>query len=92
MTLRNAFEGLATERTLRSLVRNLMFAKTPLDQIRVVADSGSTVVSTATYWGNGNTYPVYHSTGAPVSMDAREQVRDVSMANFQSVRMQRWSL
>ena len=90
MTLRNAFEGLATERTLRSLLRNLNLAKTSSDQLRVVVDSGA--VNTTVYWANANTYPSWYSTGAATSMDAREQQAELSRANFHAVRNQRWSL
>lgn len=91
MTLRNAFEGLATERSLRNLIRNLTLAKTASDQLRVVIDSGGQL-SSSTYWANGNTYTTYYGSGSPGSMDAREQEAEMSRVNFNTIRNQRWSL
>ena len=39
MALRNAFDLLATEGTLRQLLRQLSFARTPTDQLRVVVEN-----------------------------------------------------
>lgn len=98
MALRNAFEAMATEatlakaaRSLNNLVRNLNFAKTSSDQLRVVVDSGGSM-STSLYWMSGNTWQSYYGSGAPASMDAREQQAAASRANFAAVRNQRWSL
>lgn len=91
MTLRNAFEGLATERSLRALIRNLNLAKTNNDVLRVVVDSGGSM-TTSLYWMGGNVWQSYYGTGAPTAMDAREQQAAASRANFAAARQTRWSL
>lgn len=98
MALRNAFEAMATESTLKrlettltNLFRNLTLAKTSNDVLRVVIDSGANDIA-AVRWGANNSWPTYYSTGAGSSMDLREQQREASVANFNAVRSQRWSL
>lgn len=45
--LRNAFDALATEGTLRQLLRQLFFAKDTSDRLRVIIDNSPTMVVNA---------------------------------------------
>lgn len=95
MALRNAFDELSTETTLKRLAMALdgLSARLSTDNLgalRVNAMSQSQV-NAAMYWGGFNVSPIYYSTGAPTSMDAREQQAIQSHINFHNVRTQRWS-
>lgn len=94
MALRNAFEAMATEGTLKTIAEFLLsrreFARDAGDRVRAVLDSTSAIYTIGSYWGNANTYPTWYSTGAPTSMDPREQQAAQSQANFNQVRQQRW--
>ncbi len=63
------------------------YARTINDEMRVVIGGGASYVST--YWANANTATVYYSSGAPTSVDAREQLELQSINNFNQVRS-RW--
>lgn len=89
MALRNAFEELATETTLRKLVSAVTFARDINQRLRVVVDGTAVTVGTQ-YFGSSNVVPVYYSTGAPMSMDARETQRLASIQAGQISR-QRWT-
>ena len=78
MALRNAFELMATEGTLRKLLDAMTFPKDVAGRQRVVVDGTVTTVTSA-YWGNNNTAPTYYSTGAPTAIDAREAQRQASL-------------
>ncbi len=98
MTLRNAFESVATESTLKSLLhalRELVARRPPAldaaDRIRIISDANSAMY-VSQYWGAFNTYPAWYGSGAPASMDAREQQEELSLVNFNQVRQQRWVL
>lgn len=47
MTLRNAFEGLATDAMLRRIAHLVNYARTASDQMRVVVDGGSLALGAA---------------------------------------------
>jgi hypothetical protein len=51
MTLRNAFDDLGLESTLRKILNAITFARTNQDQLRVVVDSGT--IGTVTGITNG---------------------------------------
>ena len=95
MALRNAFEEMSTEQTLKRLAMalDLLSARLSTDNLgalRVNAMSQSQVNSMV-YWLNFNVWAPYYSSGAPTSMDAREQQAIQSHINFNAVRNQRWS-
>lgn len=101
MPLQNALEDLATDSRLAELIaevvsqtmnqapRALQYARTPTDQMRVSVDTG-TIVANTIQWLNANTYNGWYATGAPNSMDAREQQREMSQQTFNQVRTDRW--
>lgn len=63
---------------LKRLIGQLAFARDPSDRLRIWSDGGSVNVNgslTNTYWAASNAYAGYYTTGAPTSMDAREQQR-----------------
>jgi len=70
--------------------RALPYSRTPSDAMRVVIESG--VVNNSGYWGASNVYPVWYSTGAPNSMDPREQQRELSLQSFMQARLGRWKV
>lgn len=92
MALRNAFEGIATEGTLRRLLDQLRFAKDSSDRMRVVVDSAPQV----TVWGGNSSSAVGNNTGAYSSsswnaMDARAEMQEASQQTFYMTR-NRWSI
>lgn len=91
MALRNAFENVVTEGTLRRLLDQLRFARTSTDQLRVVIDSGATDLS-AIRWANNNSFATWYSTGAGNSMDQRENQRQIARANMLTARHSRWTI
>lgn len=95
MALRNAFDGVASERTLKRILQAVNFARDPQDRMRVVTDGSSSLsVSGSTvnlYLGfNGATPLYYAATGSPTSVDAREQLAAAAHANFNANRA-RWT-
>lgn len=60
--LRNAFDYLATEGTLRQLVRQLLFSKDPQDRLRIVVDNSPTVM---VYSGNTLSNMQYAAVNPP---------------------------
>lgn len=91
MTLRNAFEEMATEGTLRRILDNLRFARDINDRIQVVVSSGATDI-TAIRWGSNNSQATWYSTGAGSSMDQRENQRQLARANMLTARHSRWTI
>lgn len=94
MALRNAFENLTVENTQARIAAALdaLSARLATDaggRLRVITDS-TAVINTMAFWQNANTWAAYYSTGAPASMDAREQQALQSQVNFNSVRSGRW--
>ncbi len=94
MTLRNAFGEVSTEVSLKELVETLRevlqpFARDANDRMRIVTDTSSRMYITP-YWGDQNSSPVWYSTGAPMSMDARELQEEQSIIAFQQTRTNRW--
>lgn len=101
--LRNAFDAIATEGTLRNILRAITFARTPSDQLRVVVDSGGITVSnqptvTVAAANNGS----FDMAGAGVQInpwtrnswnmvDARYQYGEIEVGNFQAGPRQRWT-
>ena len=105
MALRNAFEEMATESTLDKLYevldrlaheletpRNIPYAKTIADSMRVMVDSGALIYNHTTYFGHQNGPGAWYSTGSPTSLDGRQAQADASNANVLAVRQQRWVL
>ena len=91
MVARNAFENLATDSLLRRLLHAVSFARDSGDRMVVSLGASPTVIPTFTEWLNANVYAAMYSSGAPTSMDAREQQRVAARANVQQVRQGRWT-
>jgi hypothetical protein len=99
MALRNAFDNLATESSLRRLANLLTFARDSADRIRVVVDGGTiggtvqsnifNVASTASPTG-GNSSP-YYSSVSWNSVDARESLRLSHTQRSDFVKRNRWT-
>ena len=94
MGLRNAFEELALESTLRKILAAVQYAKTTTDQLRVVVDSGTTNANI--YAGNTSaaivTTPVaMYNTVSWNLQDARETAREASEQHFVLTR-NRWTI
>lgn len=98
--LRNAFDLLATEGTLRNLLRAMTFAKTSSDQLRVNVDNNVNVVGTITAVVNngGNAgasmqlaanNPGLWSQTSWNATDARYQYGETLVGNYIQNR-QRW--
>jgi len=91
MTLRNAFEDVATDRLLRRVAHLMNFARDANDRIRAVVDSGAVDV-TAIRWGSNNSNPSWYSTGAGNAMDTREMQRQYCRQSFLMARNHRWEI
>lgn len=90
MALRNAFDALATETTLRRLYNSLNFARDALDRMRVVVDGGGIEVRGINFGWHGG-HPFWYGSGSPNSMDAREVQRAQMRSNAINVRNNRWT-
>lgn len=99
MGLRNAFEEIGLEGTLRKILAAVTYARTPIDQMRVVVDSGGIVVNSGTlavYNASVNTtqagqaLPIYGSNTWN-SVDARDEMREASEQHFIMTR-NRWNI
>lgn len=100
MTLRNAFEELGLESTLRKILAAVTYARTPSDQMRVVTDAGSvvTVSNGSTVYNNNlsssmnaGTAVAYWGPGTWNGMDAREPAREAAEQHFVLTR-NRWTI
>lgn len=100
MGLRNAFDEVATEGTLRALLRVfqegrfLPYAKDTNDRMRVAVDTGT--VTSIAYLGNASAVPgasnvVPWSSGTGVLMDDRAEQQDFTLLNFMTSRS-RWTI
>ena len=93
MTLRNAFEELATETTLRKLVKAVTFARDLNQRLRVVVDSGSISVTGGPYLNGSTTAGTYRSwydVSATFSVEQREIERQASLQRGMISR-QKWT-
>lgn len=100
MALRNAFDLLGTESTLRKILSAVTFAKSSSDQLRVVTDSGSTVAvssGTISVFGANVNGVVGATNVAPYAgtswndHDIREQYQVQTQQNFMITR-NRWTI
>lgn len=100
MGLRNAFEEIGLEATLRKILAAVTYARTPIDQMRVVVDSGSITTAsgstTVVYTGQTATAPasavqLYYNNTSWNVVDAREPLREASEQHFVLTR-NRWSI
>lgn len=95
MTLRNAFEEMATEGLIRRLMDQLRFARDSNDRMRVVIDNGPSVLvytnNTSASLVNATTQPAPFSVSSWNVMDAREEFRDITLQSFQNQR-NRWTI
>lgn len=66
------------------------YARTSTDQMRVNIDAGTLSQLNTITWGNANAEPTYYSTGAPISVDIREEMALLSEQNFNFIRQGRW--
>ena len=92
MALRNAFEGIGTEGTLRRILQAVSFARDANDRMRVVVDSGTISGLNQINWGQNNSQPNYYGTGSPNSMDMRDMYRQAMRTNMLLVRENRWTI
>lgn len=95
MTLRNAFEEVATDSMLRRLFNLLNLARDGMDRLRVVVDAApTTTIANGSYqnmyFGASGAVPLWHANGSSQAMDAREQQRALVRANFIETR-KRWT-
>lgn len=96
--LRNAFDLLATEGTLRNLLRAVTFAKTSSDQLRVNVDNAITVTAANVYnsltnasmMGANNQQP-HWGAASWNAMDARYPYGEALVGNYIQNR-QRWTV
>lgn len=89
--LRNAFDLVATETTLRNILRAVTFAKTTTDQLRAIVDSGT--ISATSYFGNTTgVAPAPYALGAPNAHDSRELMMQTTQAAFNATIQQRWNI
>lgn len=89
MALRNLFDGLAEEGTLRKILGAVNFARDSADRMRVSVDAGSSV-AVYPYWGNAGNEPSQWTTGAVFAMDARQMAAYAARTNSLQVR-NRWT-
>lgn len=94
--LRNAFDMLATEGTLKQLLRQLSFARTATDQLRVSVDNSPNVTQAGIFNGNSNTsmsaaanQPAHWGPVSWNSVDARYQYGEQLIGNYIQNR-ERW--
>lgn len=96
MTLRNAFEDMATERTLRLLLAAANYARDINDRMRVVVDgtvTTSTTITTGPYLNGSSavgTYRLWNDPNAVFSVDQRETQRQASL-QYGEIQRQRWT-
>lgn len=95
MALRNAFEAMATEGTLRRILAAVSFSRDSSDRMRVVVDNAPQAI---VYVGNSSTsinaaglQRTMFDASAIYMVDEREQQRVQSEQAFNQVRTQRWS-
>jgi hypothetical protein len=94
MALRNAFDLIATEGTLRKLLDQLRFSKDSADRMRVAVDTwpGSLVV-----YGNGSNTVMGSTAISPYAstswniMDARAEFQELSLQAAQ-IQRNRWTI
>ena len=87
--LHNAFEGLMTDRTGRSIFNAVNFARDAADRMRVIVDN---TLSTAHYMNNSSsvTYRLWFDPNAVNTMDQREIERQASLRGGEASR-KRWT-
>jgi hypothetical protein len=98
MTLRNAFEGMSTEASIKALIDELrtfhaqsILARDANDRMRTTLDGTTSVVAAHLNIGAVNDgYPPWYARGSPNSVDAREQLESLSHMAFYETR-KRWS-
>jgi hypothetical protein len=79
--------------------RSLQYPRDPADRLRVVVDSltmpalvagTANIGRTSLNWAQENAYTTYYAAGAPGSMDAREQHKELAHQSFQN-ECARWT-
>ena len=93
MALRNAFENLGTESTLRRILNMLTFARDSNDRLRTIVDNQPPVVlnmRSNTTQMNGNT-ELWYSAGSWNITDAREDLRIQHNQRADFVKRNRWT-
>lgn len=92
MTLRNAFEGLSTESTLRKILQAVSFSRTNTDALRVnVENTNYSVSLNLANSGTAGTLPAWYAQAAVLSVDQREPLKAQMRANAIAVRNGRWT-
>lgn len=93
MGLRNAFEDIATERTMRLILAATNYARDINDRMRVVVDGTvSTTVTGGPYMNGSSTVTprLWNDVNATFSMDQRETQRQASL-QYGNISRQRWT-
>lgn len=97
MALRNMFDMVATEGTLRQLLRQLTFAKTPQDALRVNVENGVSVTGAIVNNGGSTTAmqgaalnPAFWGATSWNTVDARYAFGEQQIMNFIQNR-ERWT-
>lgn len=92
MGLRNAFEEVATERTLRLVLAATNYARDINDRMRVIVDGGT--ITAGNLYMNGSTstglYRPWNDVNAVYTVDQREMQRLDSLQAGMQAR-QKWS-
>lgn len=95
--LRNAFDLLGTETTLRKILAAVSFSRTNTDAMRVNVENAASVTSAVNMANSTNTIVGGAVQVSPFAnnswniMDAREPMRDQSLMAFQQTR-NRWTI
>lgn len=75
MTLRNAFEDVATDALLRRLLNNVNFAKDINDRMRVIVDNTLSLYQYRANSTTANTYRNWYDPNAINMVEDREQLQ-----------------
>lgn len=94
MVMRNAFEEMATERTMRLILAAVSYARDINDRLRVTVDNQvSTTVSAGPYMNgsaSAGTARLLYDVNATFTVDDRDEMRAATQHNARAAR-QRWT-
>lgn len=94
MSLKNAFDGLATEGTLKRLISMLGFARDGQDRLRIIVEGTAT---TALYARNtttnmsGSDSQIHYSSSTWNAIDARDPYRMQMTQRSDFIKTNRWT-
>lgn len=75
---------------LEPVQRAIPYARDINQRMYVNVGAGSVTVGSVQLWAGGTYAGYYATTGAPNSIDQREQQQQFAKSNFQQVRLNRW--